>query len=168
MIWNANTYSWYPPKMKHDYSYFEIAVVISSRDNCRLCKSHKPLGCKSILVAPRPTASWTSGPRNKGIDRIIWFTCFFQTSLFSQRLEVIAAKAFHNIENNRTKTWYRTQRLMVGSCAGKSQRTLQWRQNGRDGVSNHQPHDCLRNRRWKKTSKLRVTVLCEGNSPVTG
>ena len=48
----------------------------------------------------------------------------------------------------------------------------QWRHNGRDSVSNHQPHDCLLNclfrRRWKKTSKLRVTGLCVGNSPVTG
>ena len=39
-------------------------------------------------------------------------------------------------------------------------------------VSNNQPHDCLFNRlfgcRTKKTSKLRVTGLCEGNSPVTG
>ena len=50
--------------------------------------------------------------------------------------------------------------------------TLQWRHNGRNGISNHQPHDCLLNRlfghRSKKTSKLRVTSLCEGNSPVTG
>ena len=50
--------------------------------------------------------------------------------------------------------------------------TLQWRHNGRDGISNHQPHDCLLNRlfrcRSKKTSKLRVTGLCAGNSPVTG
>ena len=50
--------------------------------------------------------------------------------------------------------------------------TLQWRQNGRDSVSNHQPHDCLLNplyrRRSKKTSKLRVTGLCVGNSPGTG
>ena len=42
----------------------------------------------------------------------------------------------------------------------------------RDGVSNHQPHDCLPNRlfrrRSKKIAKLRVTDLCEGNSPVTG
>ena len=49
--------------------------------------------------------------------------------------------------------------------------TLQWRHNGHDGVSNHQPHDCLLNRlfgrRSKKTSKLRVTGLCAGNSPVT-
>ena len=40
-----------------------------------------------------------------------------------------------------------------------------------DGASNHQPHVCLHNRlfRWrsKKTSKLRVTGLCVGNSPVT-
>ena len=50
--------------------------------------------------------------------------------------------------------------------------TLQWRHNGHDGVSNHQPHHGLLNRlfrhRTKKTSKPRVTGLCEGNSPVTG
>ena len=50
--------------------------------------------------------------------------------------------------------------------------TLQWRHRERDGVSNHQPDDCLLNRlfrhRSKKTPKLRVTGLCEGNSPVTG
>ena len=50
--------------------------------------------------------------------------------------------------------------------------SLQWRHNGCDGVSNHQPHDCLLNRLFrrisKKTSKLHVTGLCEGNSPVTG
>ena len=49
---------------------------------------------------------------------------------------------------------------------------LQWRHNEHDGVSNHQPHGCLLNRlfsrRSKKTSKLRVTDLCEGNSTVTG
>ena len=51
-------------------------------------------------------------------------------------------------------------------------KTLQWCHNGRDGVWNNQPHDCLLNRlfwrRSKKTSKLRVTGLCAGNSPVTG
>ena len=49
---------------------------------------------------------------------------------------------------------------------------LQWRHNKWDGVSNHHRPDCLLNllsrRRSKKTSKLRVTGLCEGNSPVTG
>ena len=46
--------------------------------------------------------------------------------------------------------------------------TSQWR----DGVSNHQHHGCLFNRllrrRSKETSKLCVTGLCAGNSPVTG
>ena len=50
--------------------------------------------------------------------------------------------------------------------------TLQWRHSGCDGVSNHQPYDCLLNRlyrrRSKKTSKLRVTGLCVGYSPGTG
>ena len=49
---------------------------------------------------------------------------------------------------------------------------LQWRHNERDGVANHQHHDSLLYRLFrrisKKTSKLRVTGLCEGNSPVTG
>ena len=47
--------------------------------------------------------------------------------------------------------------------------SLRWRHNDHAGVSNHQPHGCLLNRlfrrRWKKTSKLRVTGLCAGNSP---
>ena len=50
--------------------------------------------------------------------------------------------------------------------------TLRWRHNERDGVWNHAPNDCLLNRlfrpRSKKTSKLRVTGLCAGNSPGTG
>ena len=49
---------------------------------------------------------------------------------------------------------------------------LQWRHTGLDGVSNHQPHHCLLSRlfghRSKKTSKLRVTDLCAGNSPLIG
>ena len=49
---------------------------------------------------------------------------------------------------------------------------LHWCHNGRDSVSNHQLHDCLLNRlfrcRSKKTSKLRATGLCVGNSPGTG
>ena len=55
---------------------------------------------------------------------------------------------------------------------GRTSSTLLWRHNGRDGVSNHQPHNFLLNhtfrRRSKKTSKLRVTGLCVGNYPVTG
>ena len=49
--------------------------------------------------------------------------------------------------------------------------SLQWRHDGRDGVPDNLPNDCLLNRlfrcRSKKTSKLRVTGLCAGNSPAT-
>ena len=48
----------------------------------------------------------------------------------------------------------------------------QWRHNGHDGISNHQPHHCLLNhlfgRRSKKTSELCITGLCAGNSLRTG
>ena len=49
---------------------------------------------------------------------------------------------------------------------------LRWRHNEHDGISNHQPDDCLLNRlfrrRSKETSKLCVIGLCAGNSLVTG
>ena len=49
--------------------------------------------------------------------------------------------------------------------------SLQWRHNEHDGISNHQPYDCLLSRLFrhgpKKISKLHVTGLCEGYSPVT-
>ena len=51
----------------------------------------------------------------------------------------------------------------------QSSKTLHWRHNDHDGVSNHQPHDCLPNglfrHKSKKTSKLRITGLCMGSSP---
>ena len=44
-----------------------------------------------------------------------------------------------------------------------------WRHNGRDGVSNHQPHHCLFNRlfrrRSKQATKVRVTSLCVRGIP---
>ena len=43
---------------------------------------------------------------------------------------------------------------------------LKWRHNDRDGVSNHQPHDCLLNglfrRKSTKTSELRITGFVKG------
>ena len=50
-------------------------------------------------------------------------------------------------------------------------KTLQLRNNERDGVSNHQHLDCLLNRLFrrtsKKSSKLRFTGLCERWIPLT-
>ena len=72
------------------------------------------------------------------------------------------------MESQHLISWNRTQSAPFHGHAFP----LQWRHNERNGISNHQPHDCLLNRlfrrRSKKTWKLRVTGLCEGNSPVTG
>ena len=58
------------------------------------------------------------------------------------------------------------QYVCIGSSNGFSpNRPLKMRHNEPDGVSNHQPLPFRR--RSKKTSKLRVTGLYEGNSSVT-
>ena len=62
-------------------------------------------------------------------------------------------------------------RKEMESKTGISGLPLQWRHNGRNGVSNQQPYDCLLNHSFRcklKKSKLRVTGLCAVNSPVTG
>ena len=72
--------------------------------------------------------------------------------------------------------------LMIPLCSWKMAMTfrifnvfvmilsLQWRHDECNGVSNHPRLDCLLHRlfrrRSKKTLKLRLTVLCEGNSPM--
>ena len=84
----------------------------------------------------------------------------------------------------KTVCWWKHQRrngLITGvtktknTCVWAHQvrhHALRWRHNEHDSVSNHQPHDCLLNRLFRrsseKTSKLRVTGLCAGNSPGTG
>ena len=74
----------------------------------------------------------------------------------------------------------KTSKLRVTSlCVGNSQMassaekvSIWWRHHEHDGVLSHQLHEGLLNdllrRISKKTTKLRVTGLCSGNSPVTG
>ena len=63
-------------------------------------------------------------------------------------------------------------RLENGSHFVSAAMSLQWRHDERDCVSNHRFLRCLLNCcfrcRSKNTSKLRVSALCAGNSPVTG
>ena len=58
------------------------------------------------------------------------------------------------------------------TTATKGFNPLQWRHNECNAVSNHRRLESLPNRlyecRSKKTSKLRITGLCEGNSQVAG
>ena len=82
------------------------------------------------------------------------------------------------IFNNAMETrYFATQYNLVSNISQLQQWydakfSLQWRHNGRHGVSNHQLHDCLLNRlprrRSKEASKVRVTGLCAGNSTVGG
>ena len=83
------------------------------------------------------------------------------------------------IQQQKIYAWWESNGLTLQS-EGKLHRihenheyirsSLRWRINGRDGVSNHQHHDCLLNslfgRRSKQTSMFRITGLCAGNSPV--
>ena len=68
--------------------------------------------------------------------------------------------------------WVAFKSLSNDMCVVCRSVSLQWRHNERDVGSSHQHHNCLLNRlfrrRSKKTSKLRVSGLCEGNSPATG
>ena len=77
-------------------------------------------------------------------------------------------KCYQGINNYwHTKAWTK-----LSTFCRRMLQTLQWRHNGHDSVSNHQPYDCLLNRlfrrRSKKPSMLCVTGLCAGNSPGTG
>ena len=76
----------------------------------------------------------------------------------------ISASSWSSLSSSSSSSsWSNRRRIFI---------SLQWRHNGHDSVSNHQPHDCLPNRlfrrRSKKTSKLRTTGICAGNSPETG
>ena len=73
-------------------------------------------------------------------------------------------KSHNAVEFEKAKAINRDNYIM------KSEKiTSHWRHNDHDGVSSHQPHGYLLNRlsrrRSYKTSKLRVTGLCVGNSP---
>ena len=92
--------------------------------------------------------------------------CWYRTTL----------KVSLSLTNNDNRKVYRefkaTRSQILSAPHTLYTMTLQWRHNGHDSVSNHQPHDCLLNHLFrrisKKTSKLRVTGLRAGNSPGTG
>ena len=107
--------------------------------------------------------------------------CFYDTVIYSMRLCADILKyqikrifvAFESYNTSFTFSSFQTCfARSLGWMLYRIIHSLQWRQDGHASVSNHQPHDCLLNRLFKrrsqKTSKLRVTGLCVGNSPGTG
>ena len=89
------------------------------------------------------------GSPNRTLMPIFWY----QKMIFwDQKFDFLReySSSFLWIPNTKGQCeWYRD--LMVALLLFL---TSQWRHNGRDDVSNHQPHDCLLNRifrhRWKK------------------
>ena len=58
--------------------------------------------------------------------------------------------------------------MRISEAREMSREILQWRHNERNGDSNHRCSFVGSGEDKKKTSKLRVTGLCAGNSPMTG
>ena len=96
--------------------------------------------------------------------------------LAQERRNCIATALDLRLSCTKQSAWVeRFQVLCTGCCLSDlafDGDSLQWRHNGLDSVSNHQPYHCLLSRlfgrRSKKTSKLRVPGLCAWNSPGTG
>ena len=99
----------------------------------------------------------TLGPSLHRIPTFLWFD---GKTIFE----------WHPKEPRRLQHWEKCIPWQI-TCTTTST-PLRWRHNDHAGVSNHQPPGCLLNRLFrrksKKTSKLRVTGLCAGNSPGTG
>ena len=95
----------------------------------------------------------------------------FHTPYFLRRGFVVARTNMMAIHQRTLLKYYSPVQIMLSAHMPQQTKPLQWRHNGHDSVSNHQPHDCLFSRlfrrRSKKTSKFLVTGLCAGNSPGT-
>ena len=110
-----------------------------------------------------------------------------KTSISAVCGELVFATCCHHFNKNDIKThndifrWRRSTKIFpykwglydnMTYVILMARTTLQWRHNERDGVWNHETHDCLLNhlfsRRSKKTPQLCVTGLFVGNSPLAG
>ena len=111
--------------------------------------------------------------KKKNVQRDVW-NAVFEMQYF------ITLMAYWKTRHNQVSCGFPSQRASNVESSSmpwhheseKAIISLHWRHNECDSVSNHQPHDCLPNRLFrrssKKTSQLRVTGLCVGNSPRTG
>ena len=90
---------------------------------------------------------------------ILWEHCAEEYYWFRSGVDIQHAQFRHHVIQHRNP-------LSKMKPVSLSVMPLQWRYDGRESVSNHQPHDCLLNglfrRRSKKTWKLRATGLCAG------
>ena len=84
--------------------------------------------CGPPSIPNSAKAAYDNNKHNKNHDcSFSLFKCVSENSSLKQT------------KNNKNTTYFIQQPLIFFV-------TLQWRHNGRDGASNHQPHDCLLNR----------------------
>ena len=106
------------------------------------------------------------------IDSYPRFRLFGANVIYKTKPYLAYLKPIHNLCQSLTLlsrckpiTWTKASKSRVVP-------SLQWRHNEGGCVSNHRRLVCLFNslfrRRSKRTSNLRVTGLCAGNSPVSG
>ena len=117
---------------------------------------------------------WHLGPRQCAKNVLYLAAMYREYTLLctSCHMDVVYALCENNMDQYSREVRSKETSHWNVKVVGVTEPALLWRHNGHSGVSNRHPHDCLLNRlfrrRWKKTSKLRVTGLCVGNSPVTG
>ena len=108
------------------------------------------------------------GNITKACTRVNFFVYLSWANLFIKRKidMYIYLKPFFNIQRSFIIFTIVDDEHMFNYCRFAGPSSYQWRHNGLDGVSNHQPYDCLLKllfrRRTKKASKLCVTGLWVG------
>ena len=160
--WNGYLAIIYP------YTFIWNHRHLAMRIYCLCYSSYHVLDLHSVqkIVYSLFKAINCDSPSNESITR--YKICHIKEWLnpFYWQFDKAAITLYCTQEHGTSPSHWLLHRVLMYSCF-----TLQWRHNGHDGVSNNQPRDCLLNRlfrrRSKKTSKLRVTGLCPGNSPVT-
>ena len=113
------------------------------------------IGIRSQLYSMCIAPHWLKGcvPKKKTVNPMFFRNSWVQiVKLLSCLVEALRSQ-------KRSKLNY------LGTIKGLGRKgSLQWRYNERDGVWNHQPHDCTRSRLFRRrsaeTSKLCVTCLC--------
>ena len=87
------------------------------------------------------------------VNTIAWVTnTYWELAINKSNFENIMSDTVASIVFADCLALLRT-RTYAGTVMNKPSVTLRWRHNGRDSVSNHQPHDCLLNRLFRRRSK---------------
>ena len=170
-LWGeSNDHSWIPSQRANNaehWCFFELSL---NKLSCQW--SGVQWRALNIIVKPLKYtySDWTKVEQHLHV----WITSNL-SEIWFQECKMILAYYINKVSPKWSLValfWEPISRDTFKNTGNGDEDTLQWRHNGRHSCSDHQPHDGLLNRlfrcRSKKLSKLRVTGLCTGNSPMTG